>query len=242
MGGSKMNLIEYLKEQTIVPSEKAERFIKLLEKYDENDVLYNSAVYELDLANEEYEELFAELIKENFMDPVYIIQCPFCDSLGNTYVEKFDIPEADECRYCHHEFNHKENFNEAFRVLFNYQKDVDILSELSDKIVHNQDRIFDITDQIKELEGKRKALQVENIKFTTLRNELVFDKNESKMYAKTNEKYKGEKVKYIGTLIYMKKCTVTCTKCNEVYELFEISDRIIGVCACCETEIELNIK
>ncbi|MFZ5352262.1 MAG: hypothetical protein ACOZCL_06000 [Bacillota bacterium] len=237
-----MNLIEYLRQQEIIPMEKAERFIKLLEKYDENDVLYDNAINELNLTEEEYEDLFTELEKENFMDPIYIIQCPYCDSLGNTYVEKFDIPDVEECRYCHHEFNYKENFIDAYRVFFNYVKDVDILSELSEKITHNQDRIFEITEQIKEMEMKRKALQIENIKFTTLKNELIFDKNESNMYSKTSSKYKDKKVKYIGTLIYMKKCTVTCTKCNEVYELFEIDDRIIGVCSCCENEIEFNVK
>lgn len=237
-----MNLIEYLGQQTILQSEKTEKFIKLLEKYDENDVLYNSALEDIDLSNEEYEELFLELTKENYIDPIYIIQCPYCDSLGNTYVEKFDIPDVDECRYCHNEFNYKENYNEAHRVFFNFQKDTDVISELSDKITHNQDRIFELTEQMKEMELQRKGLQLENIKFSTLRSELLFDKNESKMYNRTNAKYKGTKVKYIGTLIYMKKCTITCVNCNEVYELFEVNDRIIGVCSCCESEIEFNIN
>lgn len=237
-----MNLIEYLQSQESIPKLKADRFIKLLEKYDENDVLYQSAISEIDLTNEEYEELFAELEKESYVDSIFIVQCPFCDSMGNTYVEKFDIPEFDECRFCHNEFNYRENYNTAYRIYFNYQKKVDILTELSEKINYNQDRIFEISDEIRELEDKRKAIQTENIKFATLRNELSVDKNESTMYSKVAEKYKNQKVKYIGTLLYMKKCVITCLQCDEDYELFQVDDRYIGVCPKCQDEIGLSFK
>jgi hypothetical protein len=237
-----MNLIEYLKQQSAIPEYKADKFIKLLEKYDENDVLYEAAINDIDLTNEEYEELFEELEKESYVDSIYIIQCPFCDSLGNTYVEKFDIPETDECRFCETEFNHRENYITAYRIYFNYKKKVDILTDLGEKINYNQDRIFEISDEIRELEGKRKAIQLENIKFASLRNELLVDKSESKMYNKVAEKYKNEKVKYIGTLLYMKKCVITCLECDEVYELFQIDDKYIGVCSKCQTEIGINFK
>jgi hypothetical protein len=237
-----MNLIDYLKQQEIIPESKADKFIKLLEKYDENDVLYEAAINEIDLTNEEYEELFIELEKENYVDSIYIIQCPFCDTMGNTYVEKFDIPEFDECRFCHNEFNYRENYNTAYRIYFNYQKKVDILTDLSEKINYNQDRIFEISDEIRELEDKRKAIQLENIKFATLRNELMVDKSESKTYSKVAEKYKNKKVKYIGTLLFLKKAVITCLECEEVYELFQIEDRYIGTCPCCQKEIGLNFK
>lgn len=237
-----MNLIEYLKQQKTIPDYKADKFIKLLEKYDENDVLYEAAINDIDLTNEEYEELFAELEKESFVDSIYIIQCPFCDTLGNTYVEKFDIPETDACRFCETEFNHRENYITAYRIYFNYKKKVDILTDLGEKINYNQDRIFEISDEIRELEDKRKAIQLENIKFATLRNELLVDKSESKMYSKVTEKYKNEKVKYIGTLLYMKKCVITCLECDEEYELFQIDDKYIGVCSKCQKEIGINFK
>lgn len=237
-----MNLIEYLKQQEFIPKQKSEKFIKLLEKYDENDVLYETAINEIDLTNEEYELIFEELEKESFVDSIFIIQCPFCDSLGNTYVEKFDIPETDACRFCEQEFNHRENYITAYRIYFNYQKKVDILTDLGEKIIHNQDRIFEISDEIRELEDKRKAIQLENIKFATLRNELLVDKSESKMYNKVSEKYKDQKVKYIGTLLVMKKCVITCLKCDEVYELFQIDDKYIGVCSGCGSEIGLSFR
>jgi len=237
-----MNLIEYLKQQETIPQYKAEKFIKLLEKYDENDVLYEAAINDVDLTNEEYETLFEELEKESYVDSIFIIQCPFCDTMGNTYVEKFDIPEFDECRFCHNEFNYRENYNTAYRIYFNYQKKVDVLTDLSEKINYNQERIFEISDEIRELEDKRKAIQFENIKFATLRNELLVDKSESKMYNKVAEKYRNQKVKYIGTLLYMKKCVITCLECDEVYELFQIDDRYIGVCSQCQKEIGLNFK
>jgi hypothetical protein len=237
-----MNLIEYLHQQETIPNFKSDKFIKLLEKYDENDLLYQTAINEIDLTNEEYEALFSELEKESYVDSIYIVQCPFCDSMGNTYVEKFDIPEFDECRFCHNEFNYRENYNTAYRIYFNYHKKVDILTELSEKINYNQDRIFEISDEIRELEDKRKAIQSENIKFATLRNELSVDKNESMMYAKVAEKHKNQKVKYIGTLLYMKKSVITCMKCDEVYELFQIDDRYIGICSKCHNEIGLDFK
>lgn len=237
-----MNLIEYLKQQKVIPQEKANKFIEMLAMYEENDVLYDNAIKQLDLTNDEYEKLFSELEKESFVDRIYIIVCPYCDSLGNTYVEKFDIPEAEQCRFCHNDFNYQENYMEAFRLYFNYHKNIDILTELSQKINYNQERIFEIAEEIKELEAKRKALQGENIKFVTLRNELLYDKNESKAYDKMVEKYKGSSVKYIGTLIYMKKSVVKCTKCSEVFELFNVGDKFIGVCPSCDIEIELLMK
>lgn len=237
-----MNLVEYLKQQKLIPQAKADKFIELLATYEENDVLYENAIKQLDLTNEEYDCLFTELEKENYLDRIYIIICPYCDSLGNTYVEKFDIPEVEECRFCHNEFNYQENNMEAFRLYFNYHKNIDILTELSQKINYNQERIFEIAEEIKELEGKRKSLQGENIKFVTLRNELMYDKNESKAYNRIVDKYKDLKVKYIGTLLYMKKSVVKCTKCNETFELFNINDRFIGVCPNCDTEIEFYMK
>lgn len=237
-----MNIIEYLKQQKVIPQDKAKKFIELLATYEENDVLYNNAINQLDLTNDEYERLFTELEKENYVDRIYIIVCPYCDTLGNTYVESFDIPETDKCRFCHSDFNHKENNMEAFRLYFNYHKSIDILTELSQKINCNQERIFEIAEEIKELEANRKALQGENIKFVTLRNELMYDKSESKAYDKTVEKYKDEKVKYIGTLIYMKKCVAKCSKCNEAFELFNVNGKYIGVCPSCDTEIELLMK
>jgi dsDNA-binding SOS-regulon protein len=237
-----MNLIEYLKQQKIIPQAKADTFIEMLAMYEENDVLYENAIKQLDLTNDEYERLFSELEKESFVDRIYIIVCPYCDSLGNTYVEKFDIPEAEQCRFCHNDFNYQENYMEAFRLYFNYHKNIDILTELSQKINYNQDRIFEIAEEIKELESKRKALQGENIKFVTLRNELLYDKNESKAYDKMVERYKNSNVKYIGTLIYMKKCVVKCSKCNEAFELFNVGDKFIGVCPSCDIEIELLMK
>lgn len=237
-----MNIIEYLKQQKVIPQDKADKFIELLATYEENDVLYDNAIKQLDLTNDENERLFSELERENYVDRIYIIVCPYCDSLGNTYVESFDIPETDECRFCHNEFNHKENNMEAFRLYFNYHKNIDVLTELSQKINSNQDRIFEIAEEIKELEAKRKSLQGENIKFVTLRNELLYDKNESKAYDKTVEKYKEGKVKYIGTLIYMKKCIAKCSKCNEAFELFNVSGKYIGVCPSCGIEIELLMK
>ncbi|MDF2533239.1 MAG: hypothetical protein K0R80_1693 [Clostridia bacterium] len=237
-----MNLIEYLKQQTAIPESKADKFITLLEKYDENDVLYETAINDIDLTNEEYEELFEELERENYVDSIFIIKCPFCDTLGNTYVEKFDIPEFDECRFCHNEFNHRENYETAYRIYFNYQKKIDVLTDLSEKINYNQERIFEISDEIRELEDKRKAIQSENIKFATLRNELLVDKSESKMYNKVAEKYRNQKVKYIGTLLYMKKCVITCLKCDEAYELFQIDNQYIGVCSKCHNEIGLNFN
>lgn len=237
-----MNLFEYLRSQEIIPKSKAERFAKLLEKYDENDVLYENAIEEMDLTNEEYEALFAELEKENFVDSIFIIQCPYCDTLGNTYVEKFDIPDFDECRFCHNEFNHRENFNTAYRIYFNYQKKVDVLTDLSEKLNYNQERIFEITNEIKELEDKRKAIQLENIRFAALRNELSVDKSESKMYDTIVEKYKESRVKYIGTLLYMKKAVITCLQCDEVYELFQIDDKYIGVCPNCHDKIGISFK
>jgi hypothetical protein len=237
-----MNLIEYLQQQNAIPKQKADKFIKLLEKYDENDVLYEEAIYDIDLTNEEYEELFEDLEKESFVDSIFIIKCPYCDSLGNTYVEKFDIPESDQCRFCETEFNHRENYITAYRIYFNYKKKVDILTDLGEKINYNQDRIFEISDEIRALEDTRKAIQLENIKFATLRNELLVDKSESKMYNKVVEKYKDNKVKYIGTLLYMKKCVITCLECDEVYELFQIDDNYIGVCSKCQNQIGINFK
>jgi thiol-disulfide isomerase/thioredoxin len=241
-GGRKMNLVEYLKQQKIIPQAKADKFIELLDTYEENDVLYDSAIKQLDLTNEEFEKLFMELEKENYLDRIDIITCPYCDSLGNTYVEKFDIPEVEECRFCHTEFNYKENHMEAFRLYFNYHKNIDILTELSQKINYNQERIFEIVAEIKELETKRKSLQGENIRFVTLRNELMYDKNESKAYKRMVDKYKDSKVKYIGTLIYMKKSVIKCKKCNETFELFNVDGSFIGVCPTCDTEIELLMK
>ncbi|MGE5631567.1 MAG: hypothetical protein ACM3TR_10795 [Caulobacteraceae bacterium] len=237
-----MNLVEYLKQQKIIPQVKADKFIEILATYEENDVLYDNAINQLDLTNDEHDKLFAELEKENYVDRIYIIICPYCDSLGNTYVEKFDIPEVDECRFCHNEFNYQENYMEAFRLYFNYHKNIDVLTELSQKINYNQDRIFEIAEEIKELEGKRKSLQNENIKFVTLRNELMYDKNESKAYNRVAEKYKDENIKYIGTLLYMKKSVIKCSKCNETFELFKLKDKIIGVCPTCDSEIELYMK
>ncbi|MGB7605855.1 MAG: hypothetical protein WBL93_10305, partial [Lutisporaceae bacterium] len=72
-----MNLFEYLKEQEIIPKHKAEKFSKLLEKYDENDVLYEAVMNEIDLTTEEYDEIFQELEKEHYVDSIYIIQCPY---------------------------------------------------------------------------------------------------------------------------------------------------------------------
>lgn len=237
-----MNLIEYLRQQKVIPQQKADKFIELLATYEENDVLYDNAIRQLDLTNDEYERLFADLEKGNYVDRIYIIVCPYCDSLGNTYVEKFDIPETDQCRFCHNSFNHQENYMEAFRLYFNYHKNIDILTELSQKINYNQERIFEISEEIKELEAKRKALQGENVKFITLRNELMYDKNESKAYDKTIERYKGSSVKYIGTLIYIKKCVAKCGKCNEILELFNVNGRYIGVCPSCDIEIEFLMK
>jgi len=237
-----MNIIEYLKQQKVIPQYKADKFIELLATYEENDVLYENAIKQLDLTNDEYDRLFTELEKGNYVDRIYIIVCPYCDSLGNTYVQSFDIPETDKCRFCHNVFNHKENNMEAFRLYFNYHKNIDILTELSQKINYNQERIFEIAEEIKELETKRKSLQDENIKFVTLRNELQHDKNESKAYDKTVDKYKGDKVKYIGTLIYMKKCVAKCSKCNEAFELFNVNEKYIGVCPRCDFEIELLMK
>jgi len=237
-----MNIIEYLKQQKVIPQAKADNFIELLATYEENDVLYDNAIKQLELTNDEHDRLFSELEKANYMDRIYIIICPYCDSLGNTYVERFDIPDADECRFCHNTFNYQENYMEAFRLYFNYHKSIDILTELSQKINYNQDRIFEIAEELKDLEAKRKSLQEENIKFVTLRNELLYDKNESKAYDRTVERYKGEKVKYIGTLIYMKKCVAKCRKCNEAFELFNVNDKFIGVCPSCDTEIELLMK
>jgi hypothetical protein len=226
----------------VITQDKADRFIELLATYEENDVLYDNAIQQLDLTNDEYERLFSELERENFVDRIYIIVCPYCDSMGNTYVESFDIPETDQCRFCHNDFNYKENNMEAFRLYFNYHKSIDILTELSQKINYNQDRIFEIAEEIKELETKRKSLQGENIKFVTLRNELLYDKNESKAYDRTVEKYKDGNVKYIGTLIYMKKCVAKCSKCNEAFELFNVNGKYIGVCPSCDIEIELLMK
>ncbi|HYE08889.1 MAG TPA: hypothetical protein VEF53_01775 [Patescibacteria group bacterium] len=237
-----MNLIEYLKQQKVIPQAKADKFIELLATYEENDVLYDNSIKQLDLTSDEHDRLFSELEKENFVDRIYIIVCPYCDSLGNTYVERFDIPEAEQCRFCHNDFNYQENYMEAYRLYFNYHKNIDILTELSQKINYNQDRIFEIAEEIKEMESKRKSLQGENIKFVTLRNELLYDKNESKAYDRVLVKYKESKVKYIGTLLYMKKCVVKCSKCNEAFELFNVNDRFIGVCPSCDTEIELLMK
>lgn len=237
-----MNLIEFLREQTLVPNEKAEKFIALLDTYEENDILYDSVLDQIELTNDEFEELFAELDREDFVDELFIIQCPYCDSMGNTYVDRLDIPEADKCRFCDEEFNHKENYISAHRVYFHYGKKIDILEELSTKITYNQDRIFEISDEINELETKRKSLQGENVKFVVLKNELIHDKNESHSYIKTVGKYHGKKVKYIGTLIYMKKTILKCLKCNETIELFEVNDKIIGVCPNCDCEIEFNQK
>lgn len=237
-----MNLIEYLKQQKVLPQAKADKFMELLVTYEENDVLYDKSIEQLDLTNDEHDRLFSELEKENFVDRIYIIVCPYCDSLGNTYVEKFDIPEAEQCRFCHNDFNYQENYMEAYRLYFNYHKNIDILTELSQKINYNQDRIFEIAEEIKEMESKRKSLQGENIKFVTLRNELMYDKNESKAYDRVVDKYKGSKVKYIGTLLYMKKCVVKCSKCNEAFELFNVNDSFIGVCPSCDTQIELLMK
>lgn len=237
-----MNIIEYLKQQKVIPQDKSQKFIELLATYEENDVLYNNAINQIDLTNDEYERLFTELEKENYVDRIYIIVCPYCDSLGNTYVQSYDIPETDKCRFCHNDFNHKENNMEAFRLYFNYHKNIDILTELSQKINCNQERIFEIAEEIKELEANRKSLQGENIKFVTLRNELMYDKSQSKAYEKTAEKYKDNTVKYIGTLIYMKKCVAKCSKCNEAFELFNINGKYIGVCPSCDTEIELLMK
>jgi hypothetical protein len=237
-----MNIIEYLKQQKLIPQDKANKFIELLATYEENDVLYDNSIKQLDLTIEDHDKLFTELEKENFVDRIYIIVCPYCDSMGNTYVERFDIPEADQCRFCHNDFNYQENYMEAFRLYFNYHKNIDILTELSQKINYNQDRIFEIAEEIKEMETKRKSLQGENIKFVTLRNELLYDKNESKAYDRTVGKYKGSNVKYIGTLIYMKKCVAKCSKCNEAFELFNVNGKYIGVCPSCDTEIELLMK
>lgn len=237
-----MNLNEYLKQQKIIPQAKADNFVELLTTYEENDILYENVIRQLGLTQEERDRFFAELEKENYVDSIYIIICPFCDSLGNTYVETFDIPDVDECRFCHNEFNYQENYVTAYRLYFNYHKNIDILTELSHKINYNQERIFEIAEEIKELEGKRKALQGENIKFVTLRNELMYDKNESKAYDRMVERYKNAKVKYIGTLIYMKKCVVKCSKCSETFELFNVGEKIIGICPSCDYEIELFIK
>ena len=63
----------------------------------------------------------------------------------------------------------------------------------------------------------------------------MYDKSESRAYDKTASKYKEDKVKYIGTLIYMKKCVAKCSKCNEAFELFNVA-KYIGYGS--ETEIE----
>ncbi|MDD3706067.1 MAG: hypothetical protein PHC45_08410, partial [Clostridiaceae bacterium] len=60
-----MNIIEYLKQQKVIPQDKAKKFIELQATYEENDALYNNAINQLDLKNDEYEKLFTDIEKEN---------------------------------------------------------------------------------------------------------------------------------------------------------------------------------
>ena len=121
-----MNLIEFLKRQNIIPEKKSIKFIKILEQYSENDVLYPDVVKELDLTVTEHERLFNELEKRDYISAIYIIQCPYCNELGNTYVDENDIPFMDHCRFCEAEFNHQENHMQAYRLYFNYDEEVDV--------------------------------------------------------------------------------------------------------------------
>ena len=54
-----MNLIEYLKQQKVLPQAKADKFIELLATYEENDVLYDNSIKQLDLTNDEHDRLFS---------------------------------------------------------------------------------------------------------------------------------------------------------------------------------------
>ncbi len=233
-----MNLIEYLKHQNIIPKEKAEKFIDILNHYSEYDVLYPDVIKELDLTVSEQENLFNELEKKDYASLIYIIQCPYCNELGNTYVEEKDIPFVDYCRFCEAEFNHQENHMQAYRLFFNYEEEIDIIEELNSKIASNQERIAEITDEIKSLENARKTLQLENINFATSKNELLKTKNESKLYSKMIAR--GSNVTFLGNYLEDKKVSMKCFQCNENMEFFNVNDKIVAVCPECENETELD--
>ena len=234
-----MNLIEYLKHQKIVPEDKAKKLINILKQYSENDVLYPDVVKELDLTGSEHDRLFNELDKRDYLSTIYIIQCPYCDELGNSYVDEEDIPFMDNCRFCEAEFNHQENHITAYRLYFNYEEEIDIIEELNSKISSNQDRIMEISEEIRLLENARKTLQLENINFITSKNELLKNKNESKTYSKMIAR--GSNVRFLGNYLENKKMSLKCFLCDEDMEFFDVNGKILAACPECDNEVELNI-
>lgn len=235
-----MNLIEFLEKQNIIERSKANKFIKILDQYSENDVLYPDVIKELDLTISEYERLFAELEKRDYVSTLYIIQCPYCNELGNSYVAEDDIPFIDHCRFCEAEFNHQENYITAYRLYFNFEKEVDVIQELNEKIAANQERIAEITEEIRNLENARKTLQLENINFITTKNELLKSKNESKTYSKMITR--GSNVKYLGKYLESKKMGIKCFLCGEDMEFFDVNGKVMGACPDCDTEIEIEFN
>ncbi|MDD2481950.1 MAG: hypothetical protein PHC44_10555 [Lutispora sp.] len=235
-----MNLIEFLKKQNIIPGKKAEKFIEILEQYSENDVLYPDIIKELDLTGTEHERLFNEMEKRDYVATIYIIQCPYCNELGNSYVDEDDIPFIDHCRFCEAEFNHQENHMHAYRLFFNYDEEVDVIEELNDKISSNQDRIMEITDEIRSLENARKTLQLENINFITSKNELIKNKNESKAYSKMIAR--GSNVRFLGRYLDNKKLSLKCFLCGDDMEFFDVNGKIMGACPGCDCEVEMDFQ
>lgn len=233
-----MNLIEYLKHQNIIPKEKAEKFINILNHYSENDILYSDVIKELDLTVSEHERLFNELEKRDYASSIYIIKCPYCNELGNTYVEEKDIPFIDYCRFCEAEFNYQENHIKAYRLFFNYEEEIDIIEELNSKIASNQDRIIEITDEIRLLENARKTLQLENINFAASKNELLKTKNESKAYSKMIAR--GSNVTFLGNYLENKKISMKCFLCNGNMEFFDVNGKVMAACPDCDCEVEFD--
>lgn len=234
-----MNLIEYLKHQNLIPKEKSDKFIKLLEQYSENDVLYPDLIKELDLTGSEHDRLFSELDKRDYVSKVYTIKCPYCDELGNTYVDEGDIPFIDHCRFCEAEFNHQENHLTAYRLYFNYEEEIDVIEELNSKISSNQDRIMEISEEIRSLENARKTLQLENINFITSKNELLKNKNESKTYSKMIAR--GSNVRFLGNYLDNKKMSLKCFLCDAEMEFFDVNGKILAACPECECEVEMDM-
>ncbi len=238
IGGCYMNLMEFLKKQNIIEEKKADKFIKMLEHYSENDVLYPDVIKELDLTLNEYERLFNELERRDYVSTIYIIQCPYCNELGNSYVDEDDIPFIDHCRFCEAEFNHQENHITAYRLYFNYAEEVDVIEELNMKIAANQDRIMEITEEIHNLENARKTLQLENINFINTKNELLKNKNESKAYSKMATR--GSNVKFLGKYLDNKKLGLKCFRCGDDMEFFDVNGKVMGACPGCDTEVEIE--
>lgn len=232
-----MDFLAYLKQVNGVKKSKIDKFIEILSTYEENDVMYMGIIEEL-FDEDEREILLPPLEEEGYLDKIYIVQCPYCNNLGNTYVEYEDIPsEVDYCRYCDTEFSYQENYIEAYRIKFNYNNNTDVIAEINDKIEYNKTRLAEVSNEMKELENTRRAIQTENINLITSKNRMLAFQQNSKTYEEMMKKYPN--AHYIGITdgpnIYAK-----CGKCSKEFELYQMYKKIIGICPECGTEVDFT--